>query len=338
VRFGPNDYLKWHASRVHVALRQYEIVPVRPALRFPRPSCARLVLPPRGVRLLHARRHPRYATPLNHRSKAGDDTFMPPLSAAIPPAIPRAALVTGGAQRIGRAIALALAEAGFDVAVHCRASRAACVATCDDIIRLGRRAAPLQADLGDEAETAALLPQATAALGPIGVLVNNASRFERDEWYDATRTSWDAHLGPNLRAPFVLTQHFSRLLPDTAQGAIINMLDQRVWSITPHFVSYTLSKAGLWALTQSMALALAPRIRVNAIGPGPSLPNARQSQEQFGRQADSVPLRHGAGPEEIGRAIVAILALPAMTGQMLALDGGQHLQWAAGCGAPPSEE
>ena len=263
---------------------------------------------------------------------------MPPLSAAISPAIPRAALVTGGAQRIGRAIAVALAEAGFDVAVHCHSSRAAGAATCDDIQRLGRRAVVLQADLAQEAQAAALLPQATAALGPIGVLVNNASRFERDEWHDATRASWDAHLEPNLRAPFVLMQTFARLLPDTAQGAIVNLLDERVWSITPNFVSYTVSKAALWALTQSMALALAPRIRVNGIGPGPSLPNARQTQEQFERQAQSVPLRHGAGPEEIGRAAVAILALPSMTGQMLALDGGQHLQWSAGPSTPPPEE
>jgi NAD(P)-dependent dehydrogenase (short-subunit alcohol dehydrogenase family) len=263
---------------------------------------------------------------------------MPSLSAAIPAALPRAALVTGGAQRIGRAIALALAEAGFDVAVHCHASGAAAAATCEAITRLGRRAALLRADLAQEAPTAALLPQASAALGPIGVLVNNASRFERDEWHDATRASWDAHLEPNLRAPFVLMQHFARQLPDTAEGAIINLLDQRVWSITPHFVSYTVSKAGLWALTQSMALALAPRIRVNAIGPGPTLPSERQTQEQFDRQTESVPLRHGTSPEEIGRAAVAILAMPAMTGQMLALDGGQHLQWAAGRAAPPPEE
>ena len=172
------------------------------------------------------------------------------------------------------------------------------------------------------------------ALGPVGVLINNASTFERDEWHDATRESWDAHLEPNLRAPFVLMQHVARALPERAEGAIVNMLDQRVWSLTPHFVSYTVSKAALWALTQSMALALAPRIRVNGIGPGPSLPNARQTQAQFERQAESVPLRHGASPEEIGRAALAILALPAMTGQMLALDGGQHLQWGPAAHAP----
>ena len=171
----------------------------------------------------------------------------------IPASIPRAALVTGGAQRIGRAIALGLAGAGFDVAVHCHTSRVAGVETCEAIRHLGRRATLLPADLTDEAQTQSLLPQAAAALGAIGVLVNNACTFERDEWHDTTRASWDAHIGPGLRAPFVLMQHFARSLPADAQGVVINMLDQRVWSITPHFVSYTVAKAGLWALTQSMA-------------------------------------------------------------------------------------
>jgi NAD(P)-dependent dehydrogenase (short-subunit alcohol dehydrogenase family) len=256
----------------------------------------------------------------------------------IPASIPRAALVTGGAQRIGRAIALGLAGAGFDVAVHCHTSRVAGVETCEAIRHLGRRATLLPADLTDEAQTQSLLPQAAAALGAIGVLVNNACPFERDEWHDTTRASWDAHIGPGLRAPFVLMQHFARSLPADAQGVVINMLDQRVWSITPHFVSYTVAKAGLWALTQSMALALAPRVRVNGIGPGPALANTRQTQEQFVRQSASVPLHHGTSPDEIGRAVLAILALPAMTGQMLALDGGQHLQWQSGRHGPPPEE
>jgi NAD(P)-dependent dehydrogenase (short-subunit alcohol dehydrogenase family) len=251
--------------------------------------------------------------------------------------IPRAALVTGAAQRIGRAIALGLAAAGFDIAVHHHTSADAAEATAADIRRLGRRAVVLRADLAREAETTALLPQATAALGPIGLLVNNASPFERDEWHDTTRASWDAHIEPGLRAPFVLMQHFARALPPDAEGAVINMLDQRVWSITPHFVSYTVAKAGLWALTQSMALALAPRIRVNGIGPGPALANTRQSPEQFARQSASVPLGRGTTPEEIASAVLAILALPAMTGQMLALDGGQHLQWQPGR-HPPIEE
>jgi NAD(P)-dependent dehydrogenase (short-subunit alcohol dehydrogenase family) len=252
----------------------------------------------------------------------------------ISPRIPRAALVTGAAQRLGRAVALALAQAGFDIAVHCHASVDRAEETAAEIRALGRRAVVLPADLSNEQATTALIARATDTLGPIGVLVNNASTFERDEWHDTTRESWDLHLEPNLRAPFVLMQHFARALPDTAHGAVINLIDQRVWSITPHFVSYTVSKAGLWALTQSMALALAPRIRVNGIGPGPALPSPRQSQAQFERQALSVPLRHGTCPEEVARAALAILALPAMTGQMIALDGGQHLQWGHGSAAP----
>jgi len=260
------------------------------------------------------------------------------MTLAIPPAIPRAAVVTGGARRLGQAIALALAGAGFDIALHTRHSTAAAEDTAAAIRRLGRRAVVLTADLAQEADTAGLLPAAAAALGPIGVLVNNASTFERDDWETATRASWDAHLEPNLRAPFVLIQHFARALPATAEGVVINLLDQRVWSPTPFFVSYTVSKAALWALTQSLALALAPRIRVNAIGPGPALPSPRQTDAQFARQCALVPLGRGTSPGEVARAALAILALPAMTGQMIALDGGQHLQWASGRIDPPLEE
>jgi NAD(P)-dependent dehydrogenase (short-subunit alcohol dehydrogenase family) len=242
--------------------------------------------------------------------------------------IPRAALVTGGARRLGRAMVRALAEAGFDVAVHYGRSAAEAEAAAAEVRARGRAAVALGADLAREAESAALLGRAAEALGgPIGVLVNNASVFERDEWHDATRASWDAHLEPNLRAPFVLTQAFARALPEAAEGVVVNMLDQRVWSLTPHFVSYTVSKVGLWGLTRSLALALAPRIRVNAIGPGPALPSKRQTPEQFARQCASTPLRRGTSPEEVARALRAILALPSMTGQMIALDGGQHLQW-----------
>lgn len=256
---------------------------------------------------------------------------------AIPDTIPRSALVTGGAKRLGRAMALALAEAGFDLAIHYAASEVEAEATVAEILALGRRAVALRGDLARESDVAALLPAAEAAIGPIGVLVNNASTFERDEWHDATRESWDQHIEPNLRAPFVLTQAFARALPAGAEGVVVNMLDQRVWSLTPHFVSYTVSKAGLWTLTQSLALALAPRIRVNAIGPGPALPSPRQSAEQFNRQARSVPLRRATSPGEVARALLAILALPSMTGQMIALDGGQHLQWSPGQGVEPEE-
>ncbi len=249
---------------------------------------------------------------------------------SIPAAIPRTALITGGARRLGGAIVQALANAGFDIAIHCHHSRAEAEALATRVQSLGARATVLAADLGDEAAMHGLLPAAAAALGRIGVLVNNASTFERDEWDDATRASWDRHMEPNLRAPFVLTQAMARALPAAANGVVINMIDQRVWSLTPHFVSYTVTKAALWALTQQMALALAPRIRVNAIGPGPTLPSPRQTEAQFARQSASVPLQHGASPDEIGRAVIAILALPAMTGQMIALDGGQHLQWQSG--------
>jgi NAD(P)-dependent dehydrogenase (short-subunit alcohol dehydrogenase family) len=256
---------------------------------------------------------------------------------AIPHSIPRAALVTGGAKRLGRAMALALAEAGFDVAIHYATSEAEAEATADDVVALGRRAITLRADLADEAVVTRLLPDATAALGPIGVLVNNASVFERDEWHDATRESWDRHVEPNLRAPFVLAQAFAQALPAGHEGVVVNMLDQRVWSLTPHFMSYTLSKAGLWSLTQTLALALAPRIRVNGIGPGPAVPSPRQTPEQFARQCASVPLKHGTSPAEVAQALLAILALPSMTGQMIALDGGQHLQWAPHQGGMPEE-
>ena len=247
------------------------------------------------------------------------------LAAAIPSTIPRTALVTGGGKRLGRAISLALAQTGFDVAVHYNTGPRAAEETCAEIAALGRRGIMLNADLAQEDAVNDLFSRARHTLGAIGVLVNNASVFERDEVDTATRESWDQHIEPNLRAPFVLTQHFARCLPADKEGVIINMLDQRVWSLTPHFVSYTISKAGLWALTQTMALALAPRIRVNAIGPGPALPSPRQTQAQFDRQANSVPLRHGTSPDEVARAALAILAMPAMTGQMIALDGGQHL-------------
>ena len=256
--------------------------------------------------------------------------------------IPPVALVTGGAKRLGRACVLALADAGFAVAVHCHGSLAEAEGTAAEVRARGVGAVVLRADLSVEAEVVGLLPAAVAALGPVGVLVNNASVFERDEWDSVSRAGWDGHLEPNLRAPFVLMQAFARAfhdgsLPGDARGLVVNMLDERVWALTPHFVSYTVSKMGLWALTQSMALALAPRIRVNGIGPGPALPNSRQTQAQFDRQAASVPLGHGPTLEEVGRAVRALLELPSMTGQMIALDGGQHLQWGPSAGVQTEE-
>lgn len=256
---------------------------------------------------------------------------------SISPALPRHALITGGARRIGRGIALALARPGFDVSIHCHTSRDAAEATAEDLRDLAVRACVLTANLSIEAEVSGLVPAAISAHGPLGLLVNNASTFERDEWHDVSRASWDAHIEPNLRAPFVLIQDFARALPAESEGLVVNLLDERVWSLTPHFVSYTVSKAALWTLTQTMALALAPRIRVCGIGPGPTVPSPRQTAAQFAAQCASVPLRRGSDPDEIGRAVLALLALPSFTGQMLALDGGQHLQWSP-AGARALEE
>jgi NAD(P)-dependent dehydrogenase (short-subunit alcohol dehydrogenase family) len=242
--------------------------------------------------------------------------------------VPKAALVTGGAVRVGRALCLALADAGFAVAVHYRRSENAAASLVAEIHELGGTALAFAADLADEEATQALLRQAEAALGPIGVLVNNASVFDNDTIGNVTRKGWERHLAVNLRAPFVLIQEFAARLPAEHGGVIINLLDQRVWSLTPFFVSYTVSKSGLWTLTQTMALALAPRIRVNAIGPGPTLPSERQTAEQFVAQCRGMPLHRGTGPDEIAAALRFILDAKSMTGQMIALDGGQHLGWA----------
>lgn len=239
----------------------------------------------------------------------------------------KAALVTGAGRRIGRAIALDLSAHGWAVGVHFRQSREEAESVVGEIERRGGRAAALRADLGVEAEVAGLVREAAEALGPLTCLVNNASRFERDGALDASRESWDLHMEANLRAPFVLSQEFARQLPQGGQGCIVNILDQRVWNLTPHFTTYTLSKAGLWTLTRTLAMALAPRIRVNGIGPGPTLRNDRQSEDDFTAQWESVPLNRGTTPEEICEAVRFILGAQAMTGQMIALDGGEHLGW-----------
>jgi NAD(P)-dependent dehydrogenase (short-subunit alcohol dehydrogenase family) len=263
---------------------------------------------------------------------ADEPTGAPP---ALP--IPKAALVTGGGQRIGRALALALAEDGFAVAVHYHHSRKAAETVVEAIRGNGGAALALGADLADEDAVRRLLPQAECALGPVGCLVNNAAMFGDDSVETVSRDSWDLHLAVNLRAPFVLIQDLAARLPADVGGVVVNLLDQRVWSLTPYFVSYTLSKAGLWTLTQTLALALAPRIRVNGIGPGPTLPSPRQSPEQFARQYSMMPLQRGTSPAEIAAALRFILSAPALTGQMIALDGGQHLGWAQPQRSPAPE-
>jgi NAD(P)-dependent dehydrogenase (short-subunit alcohol dehydrogenase family) len=247
------------------------------------------------------------------------------------------ALVTGAGARLGRAMALRLAERGHDVAVHYNGSREGAEEVVREIEGMGRRAVALQADLLDEGATAALLPKAAEALGgPITVLVNSASIFEYDNIATATREGWDRHFGSNLRAPFLLIQALAAQVPEpvpdeagepVAQGLVVNMIDQRVRKLTPEFMTYTLAKAGLWTLTQTAAQALAPRVRVNGIGPGPTVRGHRQSESHFARQRAATVLGRGSNPEDITAALGYLLDAKAVTGELLLVDGGQHLGW-----------
>lgn len=247
------------------------------------------------------------------------------------------ALVTGAGKRLGRAMALYLARRGYDVAVHYSSSAVQADAVAEKIRGLGRTGVPLQADLLDESETQALLPAAAAALGgPVTCLVNNASIFEYDTIQSATRAGWDRHMGSNLRAPFVLTQAMAgQGLHATTDDAgepvatalVVNMIDQRVRKLTPEFMTYTIAKMGLWAMTRTTAQALAPAIRVNAIGPGPTLRGARQSEAHFAAQRAGTISGRGANASDITAALGYFLDAPAVTGQLLCVDGGQHLGW-----------
>lgn len=239
----------------------------------------------------------------------------------------RNVLVTGAAKRLGRAIALSLARDGWNVAVHYHGSEREAETVTEEIRALGVAAATLKADVSRETETQGLLARAEDALGPITALVNSASLFENDDWQTATRESWDKHMDVNLRAPFVLAQAFARALPADAKGAIVNVIDQRVLKPTPQFITYSLSKAGLYWLNTTLAQALAPRIRVNAVGPGPTIINARQSEADFRRQREATVLGGGAEPKDVCQAVLYLLNASAVTGQMIAVDGGQHLVW-----------
>lgn len=247
------------------------------------------------------------------------------------------ALVTGAGDRLGQAMAIYLAGRGFDVAVHYATSVDGANRTARDVAAHGGRAVTLQADLLDDAETAALFDAAADGLGgPVTCLVNNASIFEHDTIRSATRESWDRHVGSNLRAPFVLTQKMAAqgLKPSrdeagepVAAGVIVNMIDQRVLKPTPEFMTYSLAKAGLWWLTRTSAQALAPAIRVNAIGPGPTLRASRQTEENFARQRAATVLERGANAADITAALGYLLEAHSVTGQLICIDGGQHLNW-----------
>jgi NAD(P)-dependent dehydrogenase (short-subunit alcohol dehydrogenase family) len=236
-------------------------------------------------------------------------------------------LVTGAAKRLGRAIALDLAANGWNVAIHYHGSEDDADTAAQAARAFGVDAAALKCDLSQEADTATLVARAAKELGPLIALINSASLFENDDWQSATRQSWDDHMETNLRAPMKLSQDFARQLPPDAKGSIINIIDQRVLKPTPQFLSYSLSKAGLHWLTTTLAQAMGPRIRVNAVGPGPTLRNARQSEDDFARQRDATILKRGADPADICAAIRYLLEAEAVTGQMLAVDGGQHLIW-----------
>jgi NAD(P)-dependent dehydrogenase (short-subunit alcohol dehydrogenase family) len=253
---------------------------------------------------------------------------MPTGSICVPP--PPAALVTGGARRIGRAIVTALARSGYAVAIHSHRSRAAAEALRDEIAAAGGRAAVVGGDLADHAAVAALVPAAVAAVGPLTLLVNNASEFEPDEIGRLDRARFDRHFAINLRAPLFLAQSFAAQLfaaqppPD---ASIVNLLDQRVLRPTPRFLSYGLAKSALYAATTMLAQALAPRLRVNAVAPGPTLPSPRQDAGAFARACRAMPLGHGPNPEEIAAAVLYLAGAKSVTGVTIAVDGGQHLGW-----------
>jgi len=247
------------------------------------------------------------------------------------------ALVTGAGKRLGRAMALYLVERGYDLAVHYASSEAEALDVVAEAQVLGRQAQAFQADLLDEAQTEALFADVVAAFDtPVTCLVNNASLFEYDRLDTATRQTWDRHFNSNLRAPFILTQAMARQVPEATrdengemlpQGLVVNMVDQRVLKLTPEFMTYTLAKMGLWTFTQTAALALAPHIRVNAIGPGTTLIGARQTQDHFDAQRARSILQRGANVSDITAALGFFLDSPAVTGQLICSDGGQHLAW-----------
>jgi NAD(P)-dependent dehydrogenase (short-subunit alcohol dehydrogenase family) len=237
----------------------------------------------------------------------------------------KTALVTGGSQRVGRSICLGLAEAGYAVAVHYNSSAAPAEALVAEIIAAGGRAAAVKADLSNSDETRTLLQAAIDQLGAIGLLVNNASLFEEDSLDAINDETWDRHFAVHVKAPSLLASAFAAQHPDDA--LIVNIIDERVWKLTPNFTSYTLSKSTLWTATKTMAQALAPTIRVNAIGPGPTLPSYRQTQEDFDEQLQALLLKRSPDLSEFTNTILFFAAAKSVTGQMICLDGGQHLGW-----------
>jgi NAD(P)-dependent dehydrogenase (short-subunit alcohol dehydrogenase family) len=248
---------------------------------------------------------------------------------------PPVALVTGAANRLGAAMARALAGAGYAVVIHHRGGEADAKALAAEIQSSGGRAATLRADLANRRQRTALVAKAAKPFGPLTLLVNNASSFEPDSVIDLDETLWDRHLAIHLEAPAFLARDFAAQLPEGVQGNIVNIIDERVLHLTPNYFSYTLSKAALWAMTQTMAQSLAPRIRVNAIGPGPTLKDKGQSEAAFQRNQAAAPLGYAANAGDVAEALLYLLGAKSITGQMLALDGGRHLDFPASRGPTP---
>lgn len=241
------------------------------------------------------------------------------------PEIQHTALVTGGAKRVGRAIVEALAGAGFGVVIHANRSRDDAEALAAAIRSGGGRAAVALADLAEPADVDGLVAAAAGSLGPLTLLVNNASEFEEDHIGNLTRERWNRHFRVNVQTPSFLAQDFAAQA--LAGSAIVNILDQRIEKLTPQFYSYTLTKVALAAATRTMAQALAPAIRVNAVAPGPTITNTRQGDEDFAKQAAATLLERPSPPEAIAEAVVYLARATSVTGQTIAVDSGQRLVW-----------
>lgn len=243
------------------------------------------------------------------------------------PALQRAALVTGGARRIGRAIVEALAEAGYAVAIHCRSSRREAEELAVRLAAKGGKTHVVAADLARKDETARLIDEARNAIGPLTLLVNSASIFEEDGIADLDVAVFERHMEVNLRAPLILSRDFARQAQTVSKPSIVNIIDQKVLRPNPRCFSYTLAKAGLWSATQTMAQAFAPAIRVNAVAPGPTVPNPRDKEAGLAREAAATLLGKRIEPRAIAEAVLYLAGAENVTGQMIAVDSGQHLGW-----------
>ncbi len=240
----------------------------------------------------------------------------------------KSVLVTGAGQRLGLAIAERLAGAGHTVILHASNSIGQAEAVAARLRAEGAQAFALQANLLVEAEVADLISRASTVAGrPITGLINNASIFEGDEASDFTRESWDRHFDMHVRVPCELARNLAAALPDGQSASIVNLIDQRIFKLTPQFFTYTLSKAALATATHTLAQALAPRVRVNGVAPGPTARNSRQSEEDFQKQVDATLLGTGSPMASVVDAVCFLLNAEAITGQIMAVDGGQSLIW-----------